>query len=83
MINTDQFLNCMWMAAVLVALGLTPGLYRKLIEGVSAFAGGLRLMPWGRSPWNGAGAREAGEPWWMAVVGALVLLAGFVAYCAR
>jgi hypothetical protein len=35
MIGTDQVVNGMWVSAILILLGLVPGLYQSIVSGIS------------------------------------------------
>lgn len=83
MINSSQFVNCVWMATVLILLGLVPGLFRdiavateRIAAQINFFGSPLRLAP-AETP------RNFSQPRFFAVAGFLLLAVGSFAYLAR
>jgi hypothetical protein len=79
MIGTDQVINGVGIGLVLIFLGLVPGLYQSLAEGLANCASFLstrfRFLRWS--------CGELEQPRWFAAVGVGVISLTFLAYYAR
>ncbi len=77
MIGTDQVVNGVWVAAVLLLLGLVPGLYQSLLDGISKASDlvAVRIFTPRISP-----QARINQPYWLAGMGVAVLLLTFLAY---
>lgn len=77
MIGTDQVINGVWVGTVLLLLGLVPGLYQSLVNGMR----GMSTLIAVRVAFPRISSKEKIEqPYWFAAVGAVVLLITCAAY---
>jgi hypothetical protein len=77
MIGTDQVVNGMWVSAILILLGLVPGLYQSIISGISNAS---NLIPLQVAFTRMHMMDEVSQPRWFAAVGGAILLITFAAY---
>jgi hypothetical protein len=78
-IDLNQFTNGIFMGFVLISLGLVPGLYQNLAEGLLKFGN----FAHSRLPVPIRTRTQFPQPRWFAPLGALVLVASIVAFCAK
>jgi hypothetical protein len=78
MIGPDQVVNGVTIGLILMLLGLVPGLYQALEDGIANCASLLSL----RSPFF-TRSRAFKQPRWFAAVGAFLILLTFLAYYTR
>ena len=90
MIDSNQFVNCVWMAAMLIALGLVPGLFQNAMDAVSAFSAGVTALGLSRPAWPTPRpanptqlCRFSARGMWPTALGILIFLVGLLAYTAR
>lgn len=77
MIGTDQVINGVWVGTVLLMLGLVPGLYQSLIDGMRSMSTLIAV----RIAFPRLSSREKiQQPYWFAAAGSVVLLITFAAY---
>jgi hypothetical protein len=77
MIGTDQVVNGVWVATVLLLLGLVPGLYHSLLDGISNISNLVAV----RIPNPRFSQRTpVNQPYWFAAAGMIVLLLTVTAY---
>jgi hypothetical protein len=72
MIEPDQVVNGVWVATVLILLGLVPGLYQSLVEALSVVARQLVFL----SPVPLSDSRvppPMPQPCWLTLAGAAIL----------
>ena len=79
MIGTDQVINGVGIGLVLIFLGLVPGLYQSLAEGLANCAS-LLSTRFAFLRWS---CGELQQPRWFAAVGMVVISLAFLAYYAR
>jgi hypothetical protein len=77
MIGTDQVVNGMWVSAILILLGLVPGLYQSIVSGISNAS---NLIPLQVAFSRTHAKDKIAQPRWLAAVGGAVLLMTFSAY---
>ena len=77
MIGTDQVVNGVWVATVLLLLGLVPGLYHSLLDGISQASNlvAVRIFTPRISPQD-----KLNQPYGLAAMGIAVLLLTLLAY---
>ena len=78
MIGTNQVVNGLWMGTILILLGLVPGLYQALGDGIAGFAHLLTFRHAFPSPQTAT----FDQPRWLVASGLLVMAATFLAYFA-
>lgn len=78
MIGSDQLANGIAMGLILIVLGLVPGLYQALEDGLVRCASLLPI----RSPFL-ARSRTFQQPRWFAAVGVILILLTMLAYVTK
>jgi hypothetical protein len=77
MIGTDQVINGVWVGTVLLLLGLVPGLYQSVVDGMRSMSTLIAV----RIAFPRISSKEKIEqPYWFAAAGLAVLLVTFAAY---
>jgi len=77
MIVTDQVVNGIWVSAILILLGLIPGLYQCIISGISNAS---NLIPLQVAFTRTHLKNKVSQPRWFAAAGGAILLITFAAY---
>lgn len=77
MIGTDQVVNGVWVATVLLLLGLVPGLYQTLLDEISKSS---NLVAIRTSIPRSSSKKQIAQPYWLAAAGMVVLLITCLAY---
>jgi hypothetical protein len=79
MIGPDQVVNGVTIGLILVLLGLVPGLYQAIEDGLANCASLLSL----RFAFLARTSTELKQPRWFAAVGAFLIALTFLAYIAK
>lgn len=77
MIGTDQVINGVWVGTVLLLLGIVPGLYESLVDGMRSMS---KLIAVQIAFPRMASRERIEQPYWFAAAGVAVLLITFAAY---
>lgn len=79
MLDAGQFVNCIWMGALLIFLGVTPGFLDKYAESISRFSA-IRLF---RFPLPPTHRISIPQPRWLAVLGGAIIVLTLFAQFAK
>jgi hypothetical protein len=71
MIGTDQVVNGIWVSVILILLGLVPGLYQSIVNGISNVS---NLLPLQVAVPRLHAKEKVPQPRWLAAVGGAALL---------